>query len=145
MALLKRNILSAELANSVNNDPFTALVNDAGPPPLAYTDVPPFTDEYEEPSSRKRFRLTSATRTKSCTWIRSLTGELSMFTVLKPAACTTASAWAATLGSLTVPERTTEPFAWLRRMSSFGNRARICESISDRFVRTYTSKTTKRP
>src|SRR5258705_1993443 len=30
-------------------------------------------------------------------------------------------------------------------MSSFGKSARICESISDRFVRTYTSKTMKRP
>ena len=56
--------------------------------------------------------------------------------VLKPAASTTLWACAAVLGSETLPDITTEPFAWLRRMSSFGNSVRICESISERLART---------
>ena len=64
------------------------------------------------------------------------TGEASMFTVLKPAAWTTLVDLRGVFGSATLPEITTEPFAWLRRISSFGNSARICESISERLART---------
>ena len=59
-----------------------------------------------------------------------------MFTVLNPAASTTLCTCVAVVAFRTLPEITTEPLAWLKRTSSFGNSARICESISERFART---------
>ena len=47
-----------------------------------------------------------------------------MFTTLKFAASTTLCTCADVAAFDTLPESTTDPLAWLRRMSSFGNNAR---------------------